>query len=36
VDTEPFKEMVLPIVADLEEEGFWRKGLFDDIQKLQE
>ena len=35
VDTEPFKEMVLPIVADLEEEGFWRKGLFDDIQKLQ-
>ncbi len=35
VDTEPFKEMVLTIVDDLENEGFWSKGLFQKVQELQ-
>jgi TRAP-type C4-dicarboxylate transport system substrate-binding protein len=36
VNTEPFKEMVLPIVEDLENEGFWSKGFFQKVQEIQE
>jgi len=35
IDREAFKEKVLPIVAELEEEDFWSKGLFEKIQQIK-
>ena len=35
IDTEPFKNKVLPIVDKLEEKGFWSKGFFEKVQQIQ-
>lgn len=34
IDTEPLKEMLLPLVTTMEREGFWREGLFDEVQLI--
>lgn len=35
VDREPFKKILLPLVDELEAEGYWRKGLFDEVQDIK-
>lgn len=35
VDNEPWKAKILPIVNDLEAEGFWSKGLFEKVQEVK-
>lgn len=34
-DREAFREKVVPMVDRLEEEGFWSKGLFEEIQEIE-
>jgi TRAP-type C4-dicarboxylate transport system substrate-binding protein len=35
VDPEPFRQRVVKIVDDLENQGSWSKGLFKKIQEIQ-
>jgi TRAP-type C4-dicarboxylate transport system substrate-binding protein len=35
VDPEPFQQRVVKIVDDLENQGFWSKGLYKKIQEIK-
>jgi TRAP-type C4-dicarboxylate transport system substrate-binding protein len=35
VDPEPFRQRVAGIVDDLENQGFWSKGLYKKVQEIQ-
>lgn len=34
VDTKPFQKMLMPVIEESEESGFWTPGLYDQIQAL--